>query len=104
MWSQDRTNLILHLFLGIAGVAISYTIRADRGQTYLGISHDNMSSTEGVIGQFIPSFLIVMVVLVSSDERRKEKESVSSMLYGLVCVMAVLVAVSNFVLFTYMYV
>lgn len=84
--------LLMQMSGGIAGVAISYTVRKDHGHTYLGITPDNMSTTEGVIGQFIPSFLIVMVVLTTSDERRGQKGVVMSLMYGVVCMMAVLVA------------
>jgi len=84
--------LIMQMSGGIAGVAISYTVRKDHGHTYLGVSPDEMTTTEGVIGQFIPSFIVVMVVLTCSDERRNEKGVVVSLMYGMVSVVAVLVA------------
>lgn len=84
--------LIMQMSGGIAGVAISYTVRKDHGHTYLGVSPDNMTMTEGVIGQLIPSFIVVMTVLTCSDERRNEKSVVVSLLYGMVSVVAVLVA------------
>ena len=90
---------IYKFFPGIAGVAISYTVREDHHHTFLGISPDDMTMTEGVIGQFIPSFIIVMTVLACSDERRCEKSTVVSLLYGMASIVAVLVAVSFFSMF-----